>query len=152
MMQLLTRQLVFMKQSTSCQVVSTLLGMGCMHADQESFDSLHRLLQEEEPDKDSYNCSLSQSKLKCLLDYSLNHHWKTAPKFLKHLCSVARLCLVLQDQKEEAAMDETDEAKLEIHVMLGSPLGWGYLPTVSHFNSLPGSRVLHKLGRQYCAK
>jgi hypothetical protein len=36
-------------------------------------------------------------------------------------------------------MDEMDEAKLEIHVMLGSPLGWGYLPTVSHFHSLPGS-------------
>jgi hypothetical protein len=36
-------------------------------------------------------------------------------------------------------MNEMDEDKLEIHVMLGSPLGWGYLPTVSHFNSLPVS-------------
>jgi hypothetical protein len=42
-------------------------------------------------------------------------------------------------QKEEAAMDKTDEGKLEIHVMPGSSLGWEYLPTVSHFNSLPGS-------------
>ena len=29
--------------------------------------------------------------------------------------------------------------KNEIHVMQGSPLGWGYLPTVDVFNSLPGS-------------
>jgi hypothetical protein len=49
-------------------------------------------------------------------------------------------------------MEETDEAKLEIYVMPGSPLKWGYLPTVSHFNSLPGSSqtgdlILHKIVR-----
>jgi hypothetical protein len=43
------------------------------------------------------------------------------------------------EKEEVEAVDETAVSENEIQVMPGSPLGWGYLPTVDIFNSLPGS-------------
>jgi hypothetical protein len=53
-----------------------------------------------------------------------------------------------QEDEEEGPMDEP-----EIHAMPGSPLGWGYLPTVEDFISLPGishtrDAVLRKITRE----
>jgi hypothetical protein len=44
------------------------------------------------------------------------------------------------------------ESEHQIHMMPGSPLGWGHLPTVDVFNSLPGTSqtreaVLQKITR-----
>jgi hypothetical protein len=63
-------------------------------------------------------------------------------------------CNFLLNCKEEEAEDEDcPDDKPEIHVMVGSPLGWGYLPTIEDFNSLPGTlhtrdTVLRKITRE----
>jgi hypothetical protein len=43
---------------------------------------------------------------------------------------------------ENALDEETNSANSEIHVMAGSPLGWGYLPTIDNFNLLPGTSLV----------
>jgi hypothetical protein len=55
-----------------------------------------------------------------------------------------------QDMDENEAEEQQD--LMEIHVMPGSPLGWGYLPNVHTFESLPGTSltkeaVLRKIAR-----
>ncbi len=53
-----------------------------------------------------------------------------------------------QDEDKDSLEDEP-----EIHAMPGSPLGWGYLPTIENFHSFPGishtqDTVLHKMTRE----
>jgi hypothetical protein len=59
---------------------------------------------------------------------------------------------VLDCQIQKEPDEETGSANSEIHVMAGSPLGWGYLPTIDNFNSLPGTSltreaILQKIAR-----
>jgi hypothetical protein len=118
----------------------------------------------DDPDKDSYNFYLSQLIIRIEMSFGLSTtKWRCLRKklesSLENSANILEACARLHNyvldckiQKEEVAMDETDEAELEIHVIPGFPLGWGYLPTVSHFNSLPGSSqtretILRKIAR-----
>jgi hypothetical protein len=59
----------------------------------------------------------------------------------------------MEEAGTETERTETERTEApEIHVMPGSPLGWGYLPTVHTFDTLPGTSltrdaVLRKIAR-----
>jgi hypothetical protein len=50
----------------------------------------------------------------------------------------------VEAMEAQDAHDEMDVAEPDINVMPGYPLGWGYLPTVEDFNSLPGTSLIRE--------
>jgi hypothetical protein len=119
----------------------------------------------QDPDKDSYNFYLSQLRIRIEMAFGLlTTKWRCLRKKLETtlensariLEACARLhnyaldCKIRKEEQVEEAEDEQDLT--EIHLMPGSPLGWGYLPTVQNFQSLPGTSltreaVLRKIAR-----
>jgi hypothetical protein len=104
-------------------------------------------------DKDSYNFYLSQLRIRIEMSFGLlTTKWRCLRKKLettlvnsaKIIEACARMHNYVLDckiEKEEVEPGEKDEAEHEIHVMPDSPLGWGYLPTIEVFHSLPGTSL-----------
>jgi hypothetical protein len=95
---------------------------------------------------------LLMTSLKKQLEMSLEN----SAKIMEACAGMHNYVCDCQIQKEpvvaENALDETDLADSEIHMMAGSPLGWGYLPIIDDFNSLPGTSltreaILRKIAR-----
>ena len=58
-----------------------------------------------------------------------------------------------KDDIDDLEQDDDNELEPVIHAMSGSPLGWGYLPTIQDFRTLPGTSqtrdtVLRKITRE----
>lgn len=121
----------------------------------------------QDADKDSYNFFLSQLRIRIEMSFGLlTTKWRCLRKKLENtlentaiiLEACARMhnyvldCKIAREEEEEDVEGGEDDSQHEIHVMPGSPLGWGYLPTVDTFISLPGSSltreaVLRKIRR-----
>jgi hypothetical protein len=103
----------------------------------------------QDPDKDSYNVYLSRLRIQIEMSFGLlTIKWHILKRKLKMslensariIEACARMHNILSNCTEEEDEDEDcPKDKPEIHVMAGSPLGWGYLPTIEDFNSSPGN-------------
>jgi hypothetical protein len=117
----------------------------------------------QDPDKDSYNFYLSQLRIRIEMAFGLlTTKWRILRRnletSLKNSAKIVEACARLhnyvlncKDENEDGQDSQDDEP--EIHAMPGSPLGWGYLPTIGDFNSLPGishtrDAVVRKIARE----
>jgi hypothetical protein len=119
----------------------------------------------QDPDKDSYNFYLSQLRIRIEMSFGLmTTKWRILRRKLestlvwssKIIEACARLhnyVLNCKDDIDDLEKDNDNEVEPAIHEMIGSPLGWGYLPTVQDFRTLPGTSqtrdtVLRKIARK----
>jgi hypothetical protein len=120
----------------------------------------------QNPDKDSYNFYLSQLRIRIEMSFGmLTTKWRilrrkletslvTSSKILECCARLHNYVLNCKDDiDDEFSVGEDEADGPTIHRLVGSPLGWGYLPTVEDFRTLPGTSltrdtVLRKIIRE----
>jgi hypothetical protein len=120
----------------------------------------------QNPDKDSYNFYLSQLRIRIEMSFGLlTTKWRILRRKLEtslvNSSKILECCARLHnyvlnckdDIDDDLEVSENEEELPTIHRLVGSPLGWGYLPTVEDFRKLPGTSltrdaVLRKIERE----
>jgi hypothetical protein len=112
----------------------------------------------QDPDKDIYNLYLSQLRIQIEMLFGLlilerrvlRRKLEMSP--LENSARIIEVCARMHNYvlncKEDDEDEDSPEDEPEIHVLMaGSPLGWGYLPTIDDFNScLMEPRTLLRYG------
>jgi hypothetical protein len=57
-------------------------------------------------------------------------------------CARLHNFVIEQDYDDDYCIDDDEWNDLEIKTMEGSPLGWGYLPTVEPLQTIPGTSMV----------
>jgi hypothetical protein len=107
----------------------------------------------QSPENDTYNFYLSQLRIRIEMAFGLlTNKWRILRKHLetklKNSSRVLEACARLhnfvidQDSDDDFVIDEDEWDDLEIETMEGSPLGWGYLPTVEPLHTIPGTSMV----------
>jgi hypothetical protein len=106
----------------------------------------------EDADKDSYNFYLSQLRIRIEMAFGLlTTKWHILRRKLERsltnssriLEACARMHNYVLNCNDQEDNPDSPQDEPEIHALAGSPLGWGYLPTVQDFSSLAGISHTH---------
>lgn len=105
------------------------------------------------PEKDTFNYFLSQLRIRIEMAFGLfTNKWRVCRKPLEtNLVNASRVLeacarlhnfVIDHDFDNQSDNEEDDDVDLQIVAMEGSPLGWGYLPTVEAFQPIPGTSTI----------
>lgn len=100
-------------------------------------------------DKDTFNYFLSQLRIRIEMAFGLlTNKWRTLRRHLEtNLLNTSRVLeacarlhnFVIDHDSDDHFNDEEDDDDFQIVAMEGSPLGWGYLPTVEPLQAILGT-------------